>query len=403
MSFIRRAAKLITIILATVYLRVSRRWRRRRPRRIIRATSAFFGHLALEPENYLSVRASGESSSWAVDINQQRSRDWWTLGKLTSSPNAMLAKAWRRQISTPPSWWVDAVIRAGESRPGLALPQVNASLFGVGNALDATPTQFRLSPPQLHRAQRELLSLGVDLGVPYVALVVRDEKYFDEIGNHLSDGRMRNRPISDFVPAVAMLAEMGVQVIRLGHLVASKLDFTHPLVFDYATSGHRSELLDVYIPLTAKAVVSTLTGSDAVALVGRRPVLYVDVALYAQVFHATSRATWIPAQLRDIATNRTLSLAEVFGVGVGWFVEPKQFDRAGIEVVRSSPAEIGLYVQDFIREVLDAGEYRGTSTLQQQARESLSKAMGLDGQLMHGDVRSRISDQFLLKFPKFLG
>lgn len=401
MSLIRRAAKLVTIIFATVYLRISRRRQRTRPRRIIRATAAFFGHLALEPENYLAARATGVPNSWAVDAEQPRSRDWWTLGKRKASPNPTLAKAWRRQISTPPSWWVDAVIRAGESRPRLALPQVSASLFGVGNALDELPTQFRLSPQQVKRARRELASVGVDLEAPYIALVVRDEKYFDNVGKHLSDGRMRNRSIADFVPAVSMLAEMGVQVIRLGHLVASKLDIEHPLVFDYATSGRRSELLDIYIPLTANAVVSTLTGSDAVALVGRRPVLYVDIALYAQVFHATAQATWIPARLRDVTTSQILNLAETFAVGAGWFVEPKQFDGAGLEVVRSSPAEIGLYVQDFAREVLECGGYRGTASLQHQARESLSKAMGHDGRLMHGEIRSLVPDRFLRTFPEF--
>jgi putative glycosyltransferase (TIGR04372 family) len=284
----------------------------------------------------------------------------------------------------------------------LALLEVNASLFGVGNALDQTSTQFRLSPKQLAQAHQELVVIGIDPSRPYVALVVRDAHYFDKFGNTLSNGRMRNREVSDFVPSVLKLAALGVQVVRMGHLVASPLQVSHPLVFDYATSGRRSELLDIFLPLNATAVVSTLTGSDAVALVGRRPVLYVDIALYAQVFHATSRATWVPALLRDQATDRTLTLSEVFSLGAGWFVGPEQFESAGLEAVQSPPEDIACYVADFVQSVLAHGEYRGDTNLQQQGRAALAAAMGSDGRAMHGDVRSQILDGFLSRSPGFL-
>lgn len=399
---IRIIVKWTTVVIAKVYLWASRNNRQRRPIRVVRATAAFFGHLALEPENYLSARKAGTESGWAIDGTLPHTRDWWSLGKLAASPNPTLARAWRQHVVAPASWWIDALTRAGRQSPHLALPDVNASLFGVGNALDQTSTQFQLSPKQLRQAHRELEAIGIDPSRPYVALVVRDAHYFDKFGKTLSDGRMRNRELSDFVPSVLQLVDLGVQVVRMGHLVASPLQVLHPLVFDYATSGHRSELLDIFLPLNATAVVSTLTGSDAVALVGRRPVLYIDIALYAQVFHATSRATWIPARLRVKATGRTLTLSEVFSLGAGWFVGPEQFESAGLEAVQSSPEEIACYVADFMECVLAHGEYRGDANLQQQGRAALAAAMGRDGQAMHGDVRSQILDGFLSRSPGFL-
>jgi len=162
-------------------------------------------------------------------------RDWWTLGKIRTSPNPTTTRVWRRHINVPPSWWVDTVIRAGERDPRRAIPQTTASLFGVGNVLDDTTSQFALNRNELHRAQSELKKLGVDPRQPYVALIVRDEKYFDKFGKGLSDGRMRNWSITDFAPMSLALAQLGVQVIRLGYLVGSELGVEHPLVFDYAT------------------------------------------------------------------------------------------------------------------------------------------------------------------------
>lgn len=399
---IRKIVKWTTVVMAKAYLWVSWRNRQRRPIRVVRATAAFFGHLALEPENYLSVRRAGTESEWAIDGARSHTRDWWSLGKLTTSPNPTLARAWGHHVVAPASWWIDALTRAGRQSPQLALPEVNASLFGVGNALDKTPTQFQLSSKQLKQAHRELVAIGIEPSRPYVALAVRDAHYFDKFGKTLSDGRMRNREISDFALSVLRLADLGVQVVRMGHLVTAPLQVSHPLVFDYATSGCRSELLDIFLPLNATAVVSTLTGSDAVALVGRRPVLYIDIALYAQVFHATSRATWVPALLRDKTTDRTLTLPEVFSLGAGWFVGPKQFESAGLEAVQSSPEDIACYVADFVQNVLTHGEYRGDTNLQQQGRAALAAAMGSDGQAMHGDVRSQILDGFISRFPAFL-
>jgi len=397
----RRFAKIPLVLAARVYLKITSRRQSKQPLRIIRSTAAFFGHLALEPENYLAARKASRAS-WATPQSVVSGRDWWTLGKISTSPNPTLARAWRRHIKVPPSWWVDALIRAGESNPEDAIPQVSASLFGVGNALDSSASYFSLSEREVRDARREIEALGIDRGKPYVALIVRDEKYFDEVGKKLSDGRMRNRPISDFAPTAKALAERGVQVIRMGHLVASELGVRHPLVFDYATSGRRSELLDIFIPLTATAAISTLTGSDAVAIVGRRPVLYVDVALYAQVFHATTCSTWIPARLQDRRTGHSLSIAEAFSRGIGWFVEPTQFVNEEIEALRSAPLEIAEYANDFVDSVLQHGRYIGDDALQSDARATLSAVMGEQGVAMHGEVRSQMLDAFLRKHGDFI-
>jgi len=400
---VRNIVKSLSILVARLYLVVSVRWRRRNPRRIIRATAAFFGHLALEPENYLASRIALSRDSWATPGLDTTTRDWWTLGKIRTSPNPTMARAWRRHINVPPSWWVDAVIRAGERDPRRAIPQTTASLFGVGNVLDGTTSQFSLSQREQHRAQSELEKLGVDLRQPYVALIVRDEKYFDKVGKGLSDGRMRNRSITDFAPMSVALAQLGIQVIRLGHLVGSELGVEHPMVFDYATSGKRSELLDIYIPLTATAAVSTLTGSDAVSMVGRRPVLYVDISLYAQVFHSTRLTTWVPARIRDRSNGRLLTLTEVFKKGIGWFVTPQEFHDSQVEVIYSTPAEIAAYASSYAITILQEGNYQGNQFIQKKVTSTLTNVMGSQGQAMHGAVRSQLHEDFLAKYSDFIG
>jgi hypothetical protein len=120
---------------------------------IIKGTAAFYGHLALEPENDLCVRDAGLSSTWARQ-HAPRSVTWWNFGKPADSPNPTLLRMWKRSITIPPSWWIAAILRVSNRHAILAPDIVDASLFGVGNALDTSPTHLRVaaSPPRTRSA-----------------------------------------------------------------------------------------------------------------------------------------------------------------------------------------------------------------------------------------------------------
>ena len=147
-------------------------------------------------------------------------------------------------------------------------------------------------------------------------------------------------------------------------------------------------------------MVSTLTGPDAVALVGRRPVLYVDVPLYAQVFHSTELATWIPARL--FSDSGEMSLRAAFDVGAGWFEAPEEFVGAGVRVERSTPEEIAEYVVAYADELTTRDRYVGNGDRQNRYRDVMTAAMGERGRLMHGEVRSSVHDAFLRRNTTFL-
>jgi putative glycosyltransferase (TIGR04372 family) len=366
---------------------------------VVKGTAAFYGHLALEPENGLCVRDTGLSSTWARQ-HSPRSVTWWNFGKPADSPNPTLLRMWKRSITIPPSWWIAAILRVSSRHAVLAPDIVDASLFGVGNALDSSRTHLRISPAESLRARRELEALGIADDARIVTFAVRDPAYFSTFGPALSNGAMRDRDIADFAPAALALAERGWTVVRLGHRVRSGIGISHPNVIDYATSGRRSELLDVILPLRSRFMVSTLTGPDAVALVGRRPVLYVDVPLYAQVFHSTELATWVPARL--FAESGEMSLRTAFDTGAGWFEAPEEFVAAGVRVERSTPTEIAEYVVAFADELTTHGRYVGDDHHQNRYRDAMTTAMGERGRAMHGAVRSSIHEIFFQRNSTFL-
>lgn len=378
---VKPLARVALTVLAATYLLVRSALRCHTPR-IVMSTYTFFGHVALEPEKrLLGLRVDGDSR-----------REWWSFGSRREQPNRFLVDVWSRAVQTPPSWWIAALIRAGEWLPRFAPEVVNGSLFDGRNLIDRLPMQLPVRRDEQARFAREMLQLNIDVEKPFAVLTVRDPAYFGHLARPLSDGSVRDRDIDDFAPAVDALVDAGIQVVRLGHRVAKPLAVSRDGVLDYATSGHRSEFLDVYLPVRATFGISTLTGPDALCIVGRRPVLYVDVAVYAQPFHETELTWWTPARLTVVGSTQPVSLGEAFRRGWGWFEGGAEFRDHDVSVARSTPEEIRADVIRF------ASECRQLTPPHQRVadiRELLAREMGARGVAMHGRIRSSVPSSFI--------
>jgi putative glycosyltransferase (TIGR04372 family) len=219
-----------------------------------------------------------------------------------------------------------------------------------------------------------------------------------------TDSELRSRPISDFAEAVKVLVESNIQVVRMGAAKSPPLQFDHPLVFDYANSGKRSELLDLFLASQCVFAVSTLSGPDAACLVFRRPVLYVDLANYSLCFSGTSLTTWVPAKIVDESTNKPLSLHQVFESGAGWFWKDSQFADAGLRVERSTASEIAQYVREMVMRTQGVIGCQPLSEIQLSYQSTFASAMGDLGAQWHGQIRSQMSESFLSEHADwFLG
>lgn len=303
---------------------------------------------------------------------------------------------WKRSLKIPPSWWLSSLIRAGSRYPALALRVVRPNLYAGQNHLDSTPRQLLIRESEHVRFCEELKELGIDAKSEYAVLVVRDSVYFSHLTVPLSNGSVRDRAISDFVPTVTALVNLGVQVVRLGHRVREPLGIDLPGVLDYATCGFRSEFLDIMLPLHASFGISTLTGPDALCQVGRKPVLYIDVPIYANLFHGTSNTWWTPARLKAASEPDPVTVETAFYRGWGWYEGADEFEASDVVVLRSSPAEIAEDTLSFHCELREFAQDDGENL---RIRQQLAESLGKQGHLMHGEIRSRVPRTFLMRHP----
>ena len=366
----------------------------------------FFGHLLLEPEKYLSARDARKEIS---EIDFLGAKDWrnigvschgstdrnvftlWTLGKIKGAPNSQLIKMWKRSVHRVPGFIAGMMIRA--SRTG-KLKNVSeyrfSSLLSIDKDLDATSAHLRFSKKEIDRARGEALELGIDPDIPHICLIVRNET------TSSTDSELRSRSIHDFELAAHEVDIDGLQLVRMGASASPPLRSNSSNLFDYANSGKRSELLDLYLLSSCAFAVSTLSGPDAACLAFRRPVLYVDLANYALCFSGTSLTTWSPAKIVSISTGRKLSLKEVFSSGAGWFWKDSQFFEANLRIERSNEKQIAGYVREMlVRYRSETLLVVSTNPEQLLYQNRFASAMGDLGKEWHGPIRSHLAESFL--------
>ena len=378
-----------------------------RPRFAIQVMSTnhqFFGHLALEPDKYLSARAANLAlqevefagvKHWnnlvggPMGRSDEQCLTLWNFGGVDVLPNRQLLKMWMRHLRVAPSFVAGTLVRASRIAPNLNVSEYRfSSLLSVDRYLDKSVSNLSFTPEEVRQAEIEMRDGGMNPEIPWVCLIVRSESTSD------TDSQLRSRSIDDFVMASESLAEKNLQVIRMGATSSPKLKVEHKNVIDYANLGCRSELLDLYLLAHCTFAVSTLSGPDAVCMAFRRPVLYVDLANYALCFAGTQLTTWVPAVISHISTGERLSLREAFELGVGWFWKDGQYRDAGLTVQQSSPAEIAEYAAEMVEKYVGNNE-RSVSPLQREFQRTMAEAMGPLGAQWHGEIRSQMSGGFL--------
>jgi len=350
-----------------------------------------FGHLALEPEKVLSNIASDGSRS----VGDPKRILIWSLGKSREQVNKALVKIWRRELFVLPSAIVDAMHRASKWLPNFEMRVLQFDkLHENDHVLDLCDSNLKFTSSEIEMGEKYLRHVGIEAHTPYICLVVREAAWAPPTTGPASSGTLRSRSFEDFLLAAEALADLGVAVIKLGAAGTFKTAGTK--IIDYANSKDKSEFLDVYLPAHAKCVVSTMSGPDAVALVGRVPVLYVDIAQYSLCFAGTRLVTWVPARLISQKSGRAMSLSETFESGAGRFLGSSAFEHAGIKIEQSSPEQIRDYCLDFYKSL--SAPKSDAEQMQSFYREKFHTLLSKNSVAKLAPFNSSLSPLFLEKY-----
>lgn len=355
--------------------------------------SSRIGHFAGNTELYLCERDAG------INLPKQRSVDFFFMDRLIC--NCQLVKMWKTRLHIWPNWLRSPVYMANILIPGGAVHLVGNNTQGdrdVHILEDRSSPHLRFTAEEEARGEAELREMGIPNGTPFVCLIGRDSAYLDtHLALDWNYHNYRDSDIKNYVLAAEELADRGYFVIRMGAVVHQPLKSNHPKILDYASNGLRSDFMDIYLGAKCEFCVSGLTGFDAVPLIFRRPIAFVNFVPLGYLCTFGSRISGITKHHFSLRKQRELTFKEIFTSGVGFYAKAAEYESAGIQLVENSPEEIRDAAVEMAERLNGTWQpQEDDQTLQRQFWEIFpNDAKTLDGKPLHGVIQSRFGSAFL--------
>lgn len=296
--------------------------------------------------------------------------------------NAYLLKMWKRVMRIDSTGFVSIVMKVNRLFDGWKAYEVDQGNMDrdVNNLFDKQPPHLKFTEAEQYKGQKTLDAWGV-WNARFVCLIVRDSAYLPDLSYH----SYRDSNIEDYHLAIKALVDRGYFVFRMGAKVEKPLGFRHPMVFDYATNGMRSEFMDLYLGANCEFCVSTSCGFDAIPFIFRRPVVYVN---FAPVEYLSTFRPGLAIWKHHWKDGKRMTPAEIYESGAGQFMTADQFKEAGIELKDNTPEEI----RDAVVEMADGLATGPQAEFWERFPRSTSE---YTKKPLHGAIRMRVGQKFL--------
>ncbi len=257
----------------------------------------------------------------------------------------------------------------------------------IHNLMEKYPPHLKFTRSEERRGARGLRKLGITEDAKWVCLIVRDNAYLPQLQYH----KHRDSDVFNYVPMALALAQRGYYVIRMGAKVAGPFAVKHSKIIDYATDGQRTDFMDMYLGAKCEFCVSNSTGFDAIPMVFRRPIVYVNQVPieYLMTFNPRSLAIW----KHHIKDGKRMHPREIFEANAGQFMRADEYETAGITLEENTPQEI----MSAVLEMADPPPWNfEDEQRQKQFWDEFPRSISpYNSTALHGAIRMRIGREFI--------
>jgi len=297
--------------------------------------SSRIGHFAANIELYLCERDAD------INVPKQRYLDLFYMGYRPVC-NQQLAIMWKRILRVWPSWILTPISRANRLILGREHHYVGNHDRDVYNLYDRFPPHLEFTPKETARGEAGLRAIGIPSGIPFVCLIVRDRTYLDAHlpGTDWSYLNFRDSDIENYMLAAEELVARGYYVIRMGVNVEKAMNTVEPRIIDYATNGMRSDFMDIFLGARCEFCISVSCGFDAVPIIFRRPIVYVNMVPLGLLPTYSTRFLGITKHHWSAKKNRDLTLREIFDYGIDFYMDTSDYESKSIKLIENTPEEI---------------------------------------------------------------
>ena len=266
------------------------------------------------------------------------------------------------------------------------------------------PVSIKFNKSEIMEGDRFLASCGLNKDNKYVCLNVRDSAYLSKTRKKdFAKHELRNSNINTYIESIKTLTESGYAVFRMGSIVEHQLDFKHPMFFDYASNGMRTEFLDIFLGANCTFCISTGSGWDEIPRIFKRPTMYVNFLPILVETIVTRDLLLFPKYMRDKTTKKLLSLNDCLSSDLFGQSNPFWIDKYNGFVQDLSSDDLKHATIEIIARTV--GQFIPT-TEESQAQEKLSKILMSKSKFQPSDgyfpIRAEFTTRFFSQNPNFL-
>ena len=363
------------------------------------------GHFAANHEIYLcedEVRIS-EGGKQSIDL--------YYMGRIPVC-NEQLATMWKRKLRVWNSLLlrpISLIFRSTDLLASHVCGDMPSQDRDVNNILDRTTPHLEFTSAEEIKGLELLRQFGVPSGAEYVCFIVRDSGYLKTLYGDLGEYHSyRNADISNFMLAAEELTKYGVYVFRMGSVVEKEFISDNPMIIDYASSGLRSDFMDIFLGATCLFCLTTSTGFDAVPLIFRRPLAIVNYAPAGALPTWGKRHVVLTKHHVSESTGNELTLSQILDSEVAHALSSNDYIKAGIQLEENSPTEIADVCIEMYQRIKgqwldDAGDVERQKQFQNLfTNRSSIMTHPISEKQMHGKIDCTFSSEFFRQNLDFM-
>jgi putative glycosyltransferase (TIGR04372 family) len=359
--------------------------------------SSRIGHFAGNTELYLCERDS------KINIPNKKYIDIFYFGHYPIC-NKYLAKKFSKLLIIYPKFLIKPIFVLNKLIPGwqkFEIGQNSQHDRDVNNLLDKSRLHFFFTNEEKVKGNIDVENIGIPPESKIVCLFVRDNEYLlQKLGRGYDYHNYRDCDIQNYLKAAEMLTKLGYYVVRMGAVVKQKLNSNNPMIIDYATSGKRSDFLDIYLAYKCDFVITSSSGWDSVpSHLFRKPILYTNVVPIGLLLTFSSKFMLTTRKYFDTHNQVFLKFSDIYSKGYAFYTKNEDYLKSNLLLFENSPDEICDAVLDmtnFISNKLFLTE--SDLRLQEIFWNSFpinAKDNYYKGNSLHGIIKATMSPSFL--------
>ena len=221
----------------------------------------------------------------------------------------------------------------------------------IGTKFENMPF-FQIKKTHKEFGEAKLKEMGVPLNSWYVTLHIREPEpnYKGETRLNTTEN-FRNANPENYIEAIQKIISHGGYVFRMGSPGLTPMPKIEGLI-DYANSGFKSELMDVFLGATSKFCIANSSGFHSIPSFFSVPRLMTDIPNHQVYFFLNKQDIYLPRLLLSLQTKNKIKFKNYFSYPLNALGSDKAFEDYKLSPLHNSKNDITSATLEMINKII---------------------------------------------------